>query len=59
MKTTIDFSIWQTQKEFCTENKIKKSNCSQMIARGKLKIKKIPQLNNIILIRKNQLSDAK
>ncbi len=52
MKITIDFEIWQTQKDFCQSNKIKKSNCSQMITRGKVKTKTIPQLNNIILIRK-------
>ncbi len=50
----INFEIWQTQKDFCTANKIKKSNLSQMIARGnkKIKTKIIPELNNIILIRK-------
>ena len=50
----INFEIWQTQKDFCAANKIKKSNLSQMIARGnkKIKTKIIAELNNIILIRK-------
>lgn len=52
MKITIDLSIWATQKDFCTANKIKKTALSQMIVRGKIKTKVIPELNNIVLVRK-------
>lgn len=54
IEMNINFDIWQTQKDFCAANKIKKSNLSQMIVRNnkKIKTKIIPELNNIILIRK-------
>lgn len=54
MKVTIDFSVWQTQKDYCRDNKIKKNNLSNMIARGTMKTKVIPELNNIVLIRKKK-----
>lgn len=54
MKVTIDFSVWQTQKDYCQANKIKRNNLSNMIARGNFQTKVIPQLNNIVLIRKKK-----